>query len=270
MKDESTHTTLLTGPSEQCLYSIRLPQLKKLPKVAFTAIKASSDVWHQRLGHPHAQVFNSIVSYCSSPVSNKLSKHLCSSCQMGKSSKLHLPDSNFRSHHILDLIYCDVWGPTPSPSLDGHRYFLLCVGHYTRYMWLYPLSQKCDVYAILTNFIIMVERQFNSKLKCIQSDWGGEFRPLASFCRNLGILHRRSCPHTSEQNGFVERRHRHVVLCLSLMAHSHLPRRFWHFAFETAVYLINRLPSRVSSNKSPFEHTYCRKSDYSFLRVFGS
>ncbi|KAJ0544914.1 putative RNA-directed DNA polymerase [Helianthus annuus] len=271
VKDESTHTTLLTGPSEQGLYSIRLPQLKTLPKVAFTAVKASSDVWHQRLGHPHAQVFNSIVSYCSLPVSNKLSKHLCSSCQMGKSSKLHLPDSTFRSHHILDLIYCDVWGPTPSPSLDGHRYFLLCVDHYTRYMWLYPLSQKSDVYAILTNFVTMVERQFNTKLKCIQSDWGGEFRPLASFCRNLGIIHRRSCPHTSEQNGFVERRHRHVVETgLSLMAHSHLPRRFWHFAFETAVYLINRLPSRVSSNKSLFEHTYGRKPDYSFLRVFGS
>ncbi|KAJ9552906.1 hypothetical protein OSB04_016951 [Centaurea solstitialis] len=61
----------------------------------------------------------------------------------------------YRSHHILDLIYCDVWGLTPSPSLDGHRYFLLCVDHYTRYMWLYPLSQKSNVYATLTNFITM-------------------------------------------------------------------------------------------------------------------
>ncbi|KAJ0697300.1 putative RNA-directed DNA polymerase [Helianthus annuus] len=271
VKDESTRTILLSGPSEHGLYSIRLPQLKTLPKVAFTAVKASSDVWHQRLGHPHAQVFNSIVSYCSLPVSNKLFKHLCPFCQMGKSSKLHLSDSNFRSNNILDLIYCDVWGPTPSPSIDGHRYFLLCVDHHTRYMWLYPLSQKSDVYAILTNFITMVERQFNTKLKSIQSDWGGEFRPLATLCRNLGILHRRSCPHTSEQNGFVERRHRHVVETgLSLMAQSHLPQRFWHFAFETAVYLINRLPSRVSSNKSPFEHIYGRKPDYSFLRVFGS
>ncbi|KAJ0467191.1 putative RNA-directed DNA polymerase [Helianthus annuus] len=54
------------------------------------------------------------------------------------------------------------------------------------------------------------------------------------------------------------------------MAQSNLPQRFWHFAFETAVYLINRLPSRVSSNKSPFEHVFKHKPDYSFLRVFGS
>ncbi|KAJ0742843.1 putative RNA-directed DNA polymerase [Helianthus annuus] len=258
------------GPSEQGLYSIRLPQLKTLPKVAFTAVKASSNTWHQRLGHPHAQVFHSIISNCSLPVSDKFSNNLCSSCQLGKSSKLSLSDSTFRSKNVLDLVYCDVWGPSPTPSCDGYRFFLLCVDHHTRYMWFYPLVHKFDVYTVLTNFIKMAERQFNTKLKSIQSDWGGEFRPLTSFCQNLGIIHRRSCPHTSEQNGFVERRHRHVVETgLTLLAQSNLPQRFWHFAFETAVYLINRLPSRVSSNKSPFEHIFKRKPDYSFLRVFG-
>lgn len=56
---------------------------------------------------------------------------------------------------------------------------------------------------------------------------------------------------------------------LTLLAQSSLPQRFWYLAFETAVYLINRLPSRVSSNKSPFEQVFKRKPDYSFLRVFG-
>ena len=93
---------------------------------------------------------------------------------------------------------------------------------------------------------------------------------MASFFTNLGIIHRRSCPHTSEQNGIVERRHRHVVETgLSLLAQSHLPQRFWQFAFETAIYLINRLPSRISSNQSPFQQVYNRKPDYSFLHVFG-
>ncbi|KAM0037798.1 putative RNA-directed DNA polymerase [Helianthus debilis subsp. tardiflorus] len=270
VKDESTRTTLLTGPSEQGLYSIRLPQLKSIPKVAFTAVKASSTTWHQRLGHPHAQVFRSIVSHFSLPISDKFSNNLCTSCQLGKSSKLSLSDSTFRSTNFLDLVYCDVWGPSPDLSFDGCRFFLLCVDHHSRYMWFYPLVQKSDVYNMLTNFIKLAERQFNTKLKSIQSDWGGEFRPLTSFCTSLGIIHRRSCPHTSEQNGIVERRHRHVVETgLTLLAHSSLPQRFWQFAFETAVYLINRLPSRVSSNKSPYEHVFKRKPDYSFLRVFG-
>ncbi|KAD5508938.1 hypothetical protein E3N88_16641 [Mikania micrantha] len=116
----------------------------------------------------------------------------------------------------------------------------------------------------------MAERQFNTKLKRVQSDWGGEFRTLAPFLSSLGIIHQRSCPHTSEQNGIVERRHRHVVETgLTLLAHSNTPQRFWDFAFETAVYLINRMPSRTNSNKSPFECLFHRPPDYSFLRVFG-
>ncbi|GJW08305.1 putative RNA-directed DNA polymerase [Tanacetum coccineum] len=116
----------------------------------------------------------------------------------------------------------------------------------------------------------MVERQFTTKLKNVQTDWGGEFRNLALFFSSLGIIHRRSCPHTSEQNGFVERRNRHVVETgLTLLAQACVPQRFWHYAFDTAVYLINRMPSRTSTNKSPFEHIFKRSPDYSFLRVFG-
>ncbi|KAD2392993.1 hypothetical protein E3N88_39970 [Mikania micrantha] len=116
----------------------------------------------------------------------------------------------------------------------------------------------------------MAERQFNTKLKNVQTDWGGEFRNLAPFFSSLGIIHRRSCPHTSEQNGIVERRHRHVVETgLALLAHSNTPSRFWNFAFDTAVYLINRMPSKTLSNKSPFEHLFKRPPNYSFLRVFG-
>ncbi|GKA77945.1 putative RNA-directed DNA polymerase [Tanacetum coccineum] len=116
----------------------------------------------------------------------------------------------------------------------------------------------------------MVECQFITKLKNVQTDWGGEFRNLASFFSSLGIIHRRSCPHTSEQNGFVERDNRHVVETgLTLLAQACVPQRFWHYAFDTAVYLINRMPSRTSTNKSPFEPIFKRSPDYSFLRVFG-
>ncbi|GKC51385.1 putative RNA-directed DNA polymerase [Tanacetum coccineum] len=116
----------------------------------------------------------------------------------------------------------------------------------------------------------MVERQFTTKLKNVQTDWGGEFRNLALFFSSLGIIHQRSCPYTSEQNGFVKRRNHHVVeTSLTLLAQACVPQRCWHYAFDTAVYLINRMPSRTSTNKSPFEHIFKRSPGYSFLRVFG-
>ena len=37
----------------------------------------------------------------------------------------------------------------------------------------------------------------------------------------------------------------------------------------TAVFLINRLPSKILSNRSPFEQLYGKPPDYTFLRTFG-
>ena len=95
---------------------------------------------------------------------------LCNSCPLGKSSKLPLFVSEFRSNNILDLVYCDVWGPAPMLSFEGHIYFMLCVDHHSRYMWIYHLAQKSDVYATFKSFVQMVERQFTTKLKNVQTD----------------------------------------------------------------------------------------------------
>ena len=43
---------------------------------------------------------------------------------------------------------------------------------------------------------------------------------------------------------------------LALLAHSNLPQPYWKDAFLTTTYLINRLPSKVINNKSPFEMAY--------------
>ena len=50
---------------------------------------------------------------------------------------------------------------------------------------------------------------------------GVEYRNLNSFFNKLGISHRVSCPHTHQQNGAVERKHRHIVEAgLTLLAHA--------------------------------------------------
>jgi histone deacetylase 1/2 len=62
----------------------------------------------------------------------------------------------------------------------------------------------------------------------------------------VGISHLVSCPHAHQQNGPAERKHRHIVeVDLSLLAYVSMPLEYWDEAFLTAVYLINRLPSKV-------------------------
>ena len=157
VKDTFTRKTLLAGPSDTGLYSPRLPLSRSINQVAFHAIRASTDTWHRRLGHPHPDLLKSMLSIFSLPVSNKSLSSSCNSCRMGKSSKLHLLPSTFSSSNVLDLIFCDVWGPAPVKSFHGDSYFLLCVDHFTRYMWIYPLKHKSDVCATFKTFHAMVE-----------------------------------------------------------------------------------------------------------------
>ena len=56
---------------------------------------------------------------------------------------------------------------------------------------------------------------------------------------------------------------------LTLLAHASMPLKFWDEAFVTAVYLINRLPSKVIDNETHYARLLKQQPDYSLLRVFG-
>jgi hypothetical protein len=116
----------------------------------------------------------------------------------------------------------------------------------------------------------MVKRLFNTKILQVQTDWGGEFRSLNTFFHKLGIIHRVSCPHTHQQQGCVERKHRHIIdTTLALLAESHVPKRFWDEACQTSCYLINCLPTPTLQHKSLFQKLLNHSLDYKFLKFFG-
>jgi len=45
----------------------------------------------------------------------------------------------------------------------------------------------------------MIERLLNAKIKSVQTDWGGEYRPLNKYFQSTGIIYHVSCPHTHQQ-----------------------------------------------------------------------
>ena len=99
---------------------------------------------------------------------------------------------------------------------------------------------------------------------------GGEFRPLNTISSQQRISCRISCPHTHQQQGSVERKHRHLVETgLSLLASASMPLKFWDEAFLTTYFLINRLLPQSLKHKSPFEILFHTTPDYNFLKVFG-
>ena len=78
-------------------------------------------------------------------------------------------------------------------------------------IWFFPLAAKSDVFKIFLQFQAFVERQFATKIKSIQTDWGGEYRKFNTYFKTIGIHRRLICPHTHEQSGTVKRCHRHIV-----------------------------------------------------------
>ena len=105
------------------------------------------------------------------------------------------------------------------------------------------MQHKSDVAKLFPQFKILVEKFFNQQIVSLFTDNGGEYIGLLPFLQSHGISHYTTPPHTSEQNGITERRHRHVVETgLSLLHYAKLPLEYWSHVFQTALYLINRLP----------------------------
>jgi histone deacetylase 1/2 len=170
----------------------------------------------------------------------------------------------------LQLIYSDVWGLAPVLSTTGPCYYISFLNDATKYLWLFPFKLKYDAYQTFIYFQNVVERQFDTKIKALQSDWGGEFRSLHKYLHSQGINHRITCPYTYQQAGAIERRHRQIVeVGLSLLAHSKLPQIFWENAFLTVVYIINRLLTPLLNNISPYKMVHKHKPDYNFFCAFG-
>jgi hypothetical protein len=270
LKDRATGKLLHRGPSNHGLYSFFSASNNSHPPSAFMGERASVSAWHSRLGHPALKVVRQVLSSFQLPVSTNKSYSPCSACLGSKSTQLPFPTSTTRVTAPLHLIFSDVWGPAPMYSRNGFRYYVSFLDAFSRYTWVYPISCKSDVLPVFKKFQIYVERYFESKIKVVQSDWGGEYRSLNKYLTEQGINHRLSCPHTHQQNGAIERKHRHIVETgLALLSHAHLPQSFWDDAFITAAYLINRLPTKLLQHKTPFEVLFQSLPDYSSLRVFG-
>jgi len=144
----------------------------------------------------------------------------------------HLPQLLF-TLNLLNLCFVTCGDLHPVESSYGYTYFLTIVDAFSRFTWIYPLKLKSHTFTTFQNFKTMIELQLNHKIKAVQSDGGGEFRPFTKFLNDQGIIHRFTCPHTHHQNGSEERKRRHIVETgLTLLAHAKLPLSFLGSCFH--------------------------------------
>ena len=126
---------------------------------------------------------------------------------------------------------------------------------FSRYTCIYLFKNRSELSQIYRDFTKMIETQFSKPIKVFRSDNAQEYKAheFTDILHQSGTIPHSSCAGTSQQNGRAERKLRHildVVRAITLAAAT--PSSFWGEAALTAVYTINRCPSPIIKNQTPY------------------
>ena len=266
LQDRFTRTLIGAGEVRNGVYVYR-----DVTVVRSNRVRAAEDhaLWHRRLGHPAYGVLEFLPFIVGV-------KHIpekfggCEVCFKSKQTREVFYESSNKATESFGLIHVDLWGPYRIPSSCGATYFLTIVDDFSRAVWIYLLLEKSEVRTVLPNFCALVQRQFNKAVKIVRSDNGSEFMCLSRYFSENGIIHQTSCVARPQQNGRVERKHRHILnVSRSLLFQANLPTKFWGESVLAAAHVINRTPSSVLKGKTPYELLYGKPPPYQSIKTFG-
>jgi len=237
----------------------------------------SSKLWHQRLGHI---LIDRIKRLVNEGVLNTLDFTDFETCvdiikgkQTNKSKK-----GVTRSSDILEIIHTDIY--RPDLYSHSHKYFISFIDDYSRYMYLYMLHNKNEALDAFKIFKAEVEKQCGKQIKILRSDRGREYYGIytedgqtlglfAKFLQEHGIVAQYTMPGSPDQNGVAERRNRTLLdMVRSMLSSSKLPKSLWVEALKTAMYILNRVPTKAVP-KTPFELLKGWKPSLQHMRVWG-
>ena len=185
-----------------------------------------------------------------------------------------------RSNELLEIIHTDICGPLFVPCFIGEKYFITFIDDLSHYGYVYLMHEKSQAIDIFEMFIIEVERQLDKKIKIVRSDQGGEYYgrydesgqnpgPFAKFLEKHGIRAQYTMPSTPQQNGVVERRNRTLMeMVRSMTSYSSVPISLWGETLKTAMYILNRVPSKAAP-KTHFELWTGRKPSLRHIHIWG-
>ena len=204
--------------------------------------ESSEDIWHRRFGHLGMRSLQTLakgklVNGFDYDYSKEIS--FCQACAEGKRHKSQFPASRGkRAKEQLELVHSDVCGKIQASSLGGGHYFLTFIDDNTRYVWVYILKSKDQVFEKFAEWKALIENSSGRKLKTLRTDNGGEYKSakFSVYLKKEGVRHEFTIPKTPQQNGVAERMNRTLVEAVrSMLSDTKLPKKFWAEALSTAL-----------------------------------
>ncbi|CAM8901423.1 unnamed protein product [Rhodiola kirilowii] len=271
IQDSARETVLEIGRVAGGLFQVEDQNDNKEVNAAVSS-KVSVQTWHHRMGHMSFERMHTFLYKYIPYLHGKTKEVYCGVCPLAKQSRLKFSLSDHMSTDIFDMIHCDVWGPFTTETMSGAQYFLTIVDDKSRGVWTYLMKRKSEVTDLLIQFFAMVDTQFAKKIKVLRSDNGGEFfsARLCSFLGMKGCIHQSSCAYTPQQNGVVERKHRHILdVARALRIQANVPKSFWGDCVLTATYILNRTPTPLLDGRTAYEILFGLPPPLDHMRVFG-
>nr|GEU63386.1 retrovirus-related Pol polyprotein from transposon TNT 1-94 [Tanacetum cinerariifolium] len=190
-----------------------------------------------------------------------------------KQKRSHPPKPILNSRQRLHLLHMDLCGSMRIESINGKRYVLVIVNDYSRYTWVQFLRSTDEAPEVIKTFMKRITVLLQSPVIIIITDNGTKFKNqvLKEHFDSVGISYQVSFVRTPQQNRVVERRNRTLVEAARIiLIFSRAPLFLWAEAIATACFTQNRSIIHRRFNKTPYELINGRKSDISFLHVFGA
>ena len=234
------------------------------------------EIWHQRFGHLGMKNLQKLATdQLVNGLDYDVTKDIkfCEPCVDGKHHRSSIPKfGSRRATKLLEIVHSDVCGRLEAKSLSGAEYFVTFIDDKSRYVWIYILKNKSEVFKKILEWKCMVEKSRGEKIKTLRADNGGEctLKKFEDYLKKNGIRHERTVPKTPEQNGVAERRNRRLRETVrAMLSDSKLPKKFWAEALSTASYVRNRSPTTAVKVMTLYEMWKGYKPNVNHLRIFG-
>ena len=273
-RDDSS--IVFKGRMKGKLYLVDFSSDKALLETCLVAKSDMGWLWHRRLAHVGMRNLSKILKgeHVLGLTNVKFEKDkICSACQAGKQvGAPHVAKNIMTTMRPLELLHMDLFGPVAYISIGGNKYGLVIVDDYSRYTWVFFLSDKGDTQRKVKKFIKRSQNEFQLKIKNIRSDNGSEFKntQVEEYLDDEGIKHEFSSPYTPQQNGVAERKNRTLIeMARTMLDEYKTSDRFWAEAINTACHATNRLYLHRLLKKTSYELLINKKPNISYFRVFG-
>jgi hypothetical protein len=177
-----------------------------------------------------------------------------------------------RPPSFLDVVHCDI-GYGDCKAVGGARFCFMLVDRATHYCWIYALKSLCheNIKKVFQQFQVdagslphRLYTDFDSKLIA---------GPTEQYLLEHGCKVCASPNNWQDKNGLVECAWQTAVaMARSYITDMEMPRCFWFWALQQAVFMMNYLPCMVSKIlTSSHELVYGVKPDYRLLfRLFST